>query len=75
MNGQTRAQVANELEAIPRGTLAQNIYRMVYQQARLNGLGSRPEIGPTSEEAHAFALQAVREQDPVFWPVFSEEDR
>jgi len=68
MNGQTRAQITDELEAIPRGSLAQNIYRMVYQQARLNGLGSRPEIGPTSEDAHAFALQTVREQHPDFWP-------
>jgi len=68
MNAQTRAQVANELEAIPRGTLAQNIYRMVYQHARLNGLGSRLEIGPSSEDAHAFALQTVREQHPDVTP-------
>ncbi len=47
MNGQTRA-LANELEALPRGTLAQNIYRMVYQQARLNSLGSRPRLDPTA---------------------------
>ncbi len=67
MNAQTR--VANELEAIPRGTVAQNMYRMVYQQARLNGLGSRPETGPTSEDAHAFALLTVREQHPDFTPI------
>jgi hypothetical protein len=73
MNGQTRAQIAKELEAIPRGSLAQNLYRMIYHQARLNGLGSRPEIGPTSEDAHAFALQTVREQHPDFWPVLNAE--
>jgi hypothetical protein len=69
MNAQVRARVAQELEAIPRGTLAQNIYRMIYQQARLNGLSSRAEIGPTSEDAHALALQTVREQHPDFTPI------
>lgn len=69
MNAQTRAQVTRELEDIPRGSLAQNIYRMVYQQARLNGLGARPETGPTSADAHAFALRTVRAQHPDFEPV------
>ena len=68
MNAQIRAQVATELEAIPRGSLAQNMYRMVYEQVRLNGLGARAEVGSTSEDAHNFALQTVREQHPDFTP-------
>ena len=31
--------VTGELAAIPRGHFYQNMYRMVYEQARLNGLG------------------------------------
>jgi hypothetical protein len=69
MNAQVRAQVATELEAIPRGDPAQNMYRMVYEQARMNGLGARAEIGPTAADAHAFAVQAIREQNPDFIPV------
>ena len=69
MNGQIRAQVANELDAIPRGTLAQNLFRAAYEQARLNALGARPQIGPTPAEAQQVALSAVREQFPGFIPV------
>jgi hypothetical protein len=68
MNAQVRAQVATELEAIPRGGPAQNMYRMVYERARLNGLGTRAEVGLNPGDAHAFALQVVREQNPGFTP-------
>jgi hypothetical protein len=69
MNAQLRALVAQELDAIPRGGLDQNIYRMAYEQARLNGLGSRPEVEATSQAAHEVALRLAREKQPDFVPV------
>jgi hypothetical protein len=68
MNSQLGALVAAEVKNIPRGDLSQNIYRMAYQQARLNGLGAQPEIAATPEAAHEIALQVVREHDPNFSP-------
>lgn len=62
-------QVLTELSRIPRGDLAQNLYRSAYEQARLNALGRQPEVGPTAADAHAVALQAVRNQFPAFAPV------
>lgn len=61
--------IADELDRIPRGDLAQNAYRAAYVDARQNALGSRPEIGPDPVEAHAAALEAVRTQHPNFTPM------
>jgi hypothetical protein len=63
------SKVASELERIPRGSLSQNLYRAAYEQARLNAVGRNPEIGPTPADAHAAALEAVRDGDPTFVPV------
>jgi hypothetical protein len=71
MNLRLRALVAHELHCIPRGCLDQNLYRMAYEQARLNGLGSRPEVAATSQAAHEVALRVVRERQPDFVPVLS----
>jgi len=61
--------VTEELVAIPRGGFCQNMYRMAYEQARLNGLGSRPEVAATTQAAHEVALLLVREKQPDFVPV------
>jgi hypothetical protein len=61
--------VTEELAAIPREGFYQNMYRMIYEQARLNGLGCRAQIAGTASAAHEFALRAVREQQPDFIPV------
>lgn len=61
--------VAEELAAIPRGDFYQNMYRAVYEQARLNGLGRRAQIAGTADAAHEVALRSVREQRPDFFPV------
>jgi hypothetical protein len=68
MNAQQRALVAKELEGIPRGGPDQNMYRMVYEQVRLNGLGPRAQVGATPQAAHEFALRTVREDQPSFEP-------
>ena len=69
MNAQLLGLVAQELEAIPRGGLDQNMYRMAYEQARLNGLGSRPEVAAAGQAAHEVALRLVRERKPDFVPL------
>lgn len=63
-----KAVIAEELARIPRGDLPQNVYRSIYEQARLNALGRRPEVGPDPADAHAVALMAVRESHPDFIP-------
>ena len=45
------------------------MYRMIYEQARLNGLGRRAQIASTASATHEFALRAVGEQQPDFIPV------
>ncbi len=62
------ALITDELDGIPRGSLAQNMYRAAYEQARLNALGSHSEIGPEPADARALALQVVRAQYPDFSP-------
>jgi hypothetical protein len=63
------AFATEDLVAIPRGGFYENIYRMAYEQARLNGLGSRPEIAATSQATHEVGLRLVRQQQPDFVPV------
>jgi len=67
-NSHFNAIVSAELRTIPRGDLPQNLYRAVYEQARLNGLGSRPKLAPTPDAAHQFALDLVRRHHPSFFP-------
>ena len=63
-----RAQTATELNRVPRGAFAQNMYRMLLQQYLMNSLGSSPAVlGPSA--AHAAALRSVRESFPDFEPV------
>lgn len=68
-----RAIVQAELAGIPRGDTSQNLYRAAFEQWRLNSLGKRPEIPPTSTAAHAKALSAVRQGDPGFVPVLCRQ--
>lgn len=60
--------IAEELDRIPRGDLAQNSYRAAYADARQSALGSHPKIGPDSADAHALSLRVVRAQFPAFAP-------
>jgi len=66
MNAQQRALVAKELEAIPSGGPDQNMYRMVYEQVRLNGLGSDAQVEATPQAAHEFALRTVQRHHSDF---------
>jgi hypothetical protein len=68
-NTELLAIATEELAAIPRKDFYQNMYRTVYQQARLNGLGRRAQIAGTAAAAHEIALRSVREQKPDFVPV------
>jgi hypothetical protein len=66
---ETRTQTASELRRVPRGGLAQNMYRMVLQQCLLHSLGENSPIPRSREAAHAAALRAVRESYPDFEPM------
>lgn len=68
MKAPIQVQVDRELGAIPRGDLPQNLYRAAYEQARLNGLGSRAKVGDNPEDAHVAALEVVRAHYPDFAP-------
>jgi hypothetical protein len=63
-----RAQAAKELRRVPRGSFAQNMYRMLLQQYLMNSLGKAPEV-LDFPAAHAAALRSVRESHPDFEPV------
>jgi hypothetical protein len=65
---QMRAQTASELRLVPRGGLAQNMYRMALQQYLMNSLGRSPQI-PSFRAAHAAAKRAARETCPDFDPI------
>jgi hypothetical protein len=67
------AVIAQELSGTPRGSLPQNMYRAAYEQARLNALGSHPDIGPSPSDAHAVALETVRVSYPNFSPELQNE--
>jgi hypothetical protein len=63
-----QAQVDRELRAIPRGDVPQNLYSAAYEQARLNGLGSKAQVGESPEDAQVAALAAIRAHHPDFVP-------
>ncbi len=63
-----------ELRQVPKGARgsALSLYRMIYYDYRMNSLGKRPQIAPTSEAAHAATLQTVRQWHPDFQSPFDE---
>lgn len=61
--------VNGELAAIPRGHFYQNMYRMVHEQARLNGPGRQDQPAGTDAAVLDFALRTVRDYQPDFVPV------
>jgi len=56
--------VTRELTIIARGDFYQNMYRMVYEQVRINGLGTKAKVEATPQAAHGFAVRTVREHHP-----------
>ena len=63
------AQIALELEAIPRGRFEQNVLRAVFQNYRANDLGRKAEYpGSTVEETIVRAVALVRDVWPAFEP-------
>ena len=63
------AITTRELALIPKGDLAQNTFRMVFQMWRMNSLGSNPEF-PSDDLRSVFerAKQSVRATRPDFEP-------
>jgi hypothetical protein len=62
-----RARTAIELRRVPRGGLAQNMYRSVLQQWLMNSLGKTPEVLSLAA-AHEAAKRTVRRSYPDFEP-------
>ncbi len=60
--------MAKELVAIPRGGPGQNVYRMVCEQVRLDGLGSQAQVEATPQGGQEFALGTAQEHRPDFQP-------
>ncbi len=58
-----------ELRLIPRGSLAQNIFRDVYFCLRENSLGKQPEIEDDRLTVRDAAVAIVRSTQPTFLPV------
>jgi hypothetical protein len=57
--------VSADLLHFPRGDRAQNIFRSVFQQVRMNGLGRTRELPPTFGAALDLAHRLVRQSDPA----------
>jgi hypothetical protein len=63
------AQTAAVLENVPRGSIAQNMYRMALQQYTMNSLGRKAEISPSPQAIHDAAVRIVRQHDPGVTPI------
>lgn len=61
---QMRELVLSELEHVPRGSLDQNILRATYEQARLNNLGGKSQVGGTRGDVMRFSVEQVRRTSP-----------
>lgn len=62
-------RIGRELACIPRGDLAQNELRAIYQMSRENDLGKRPEHpGTTAVETAERSAAQVRKYHPDFEP-------
>jgi len=67
------AQTATLLEKVPRGSIAQNLYRMALQQYTMNSLGRKPQISRSRQAIHCAAARLVRQQFPGFVPVVQRD--
>jgi hypothetical protein len=62
-------QITRELACLPRGELAQNIYRSAFRNSRANDLGNNPaHPGAAALETAERAAAIVRRQFPGFVP-------
>jgi hypothetical protein len=57
------AVVAEELQHYPRGPggEAENVFRAVYQNLRMNSLGGRPAVPNSAEAVRHAAIRLIRE--------------
>ena len=66
--------IERELECVPRGELAQNVYRSAFRNCRANDLGNNPEHpGATPLHTAERAAAIVRRQFPGFVPELNVE--
>ena len=60
------AQTAAVLEPVPRGSVAQNLYRMTLRQYTMNSHGRKPGITASPQAIHDAAVRIVRRSYPGF---------
>ena len=68
MTDDLKAVVFAELRRIPRGSPPQDLYRIVYALARMNGVGNKGEVSAPAPEAREFAVHIVQQRYPEFVP-------
>ena len=67
------AQAAMLLAKVPRGSIAQNLYRMAVQQYAMNSLGWKPQISRSPQAIHSAAVRVVRQQFPGFVAIVRQD--
>lgn len=75
MTDALRGELLAELRLMPRGSPAQDLFRLAYSQARLIGVDRQCETPATPEVAREFALTWVRKHYPNFVPDETTADR
>jgi hypothetical protein len=65
-----QTQVNRELSLIPRGDLAQNLFRMAFNALRLNSLSAHPEGATDLPSVFERAVKSVRDEYPDFKPQY-----
>jgi hypothetical protein len=71
---ETRALIKHELQRYPRGDAPQNLFRVLYEMTRVQGLDRRSAVPGTADSAHESALETVRKQYPDFEPEVIDPD-
>lgn len=66
-------ETAGLLAKVPRGSVAQNLYRMALQRYTMNSLGRKPQISRSPQAIHCAAARIVRQQFPGFAPIARQD--
>jgi hypothetical protein len=62
-----------ELEHIPKGNIKQNMFRGVYQMARMNSQGGHAECSNSKEAVMKRCLELYKQQYPEFEPQYDKD--
>jgi hypothetical protein len=68
-----RETVRDELKHIPRGPIDQNLFRAVYQSARMNSMGKKAETPNSKEAVLRDCLEYYKKRYPNFDPQYDKD--